>query len=202
METAYLICALLGGTLLLCQFALTALGFGSDGGDHDTHFDQGDGHDVHHDTTNDHHGSNWFVGILTFRTVVAAVAFFGLAGLTGSAKGLAPELTFLVAAAAGVGAMFLVAFLMRSLHRLNADGSVRMDKAVGQGGTVYLKIPGRKAGAGKVHLNIQNRTVECQAVTAHDELATGSKIVVVAILANDTVEVAPATAMERVSSHV
>jgi membrane protein implicated in regulation of membrane protease activity len=197
METAYLISAIIGSTLLLCQFLFTVLGIGDDdgGGDHDA--DGGHDHGGHHGL----HGGNWFVGVLTFRTVVAALAFFGLAGLAGSAKGLAPPLTLAVAIAAGVAIMFVIAFLMRSLHRLNADGSVRIEKAVGQPGVVYLRIPGHKAGAGKVHLNLQNRTVECQAVTAHDELATGSAVVVVAVVNHDTVEVAPTSVRQKDPIH-
>ena len=34
-------------------------------------------------------------------------------------------------------------------------------------GTVYLTIPGQKAGAGKVTLCLQNRSVEYQALTPH-----------------------------------
>jgi hypothetical protein len=199
MEIAYLICAVLGGTLLVCQFVMTLMGLGGDdaGGD-----DAGGDHDVHHDTTHDHHGTNWFVGVLTFRTIVAALTFFGLAGLAAHSKGLEPELTFAVALAAGAGAMFFVGWLMQQLHRLNADGSVHIERAVGQAGTVYLKVPGRKGGAGKVHLTVQNRTVECQAITAHEDLPTGARIVVVAVLNADTVEVAPVSTPEKVTTHV
>jgi hypothetical protein len=199
MEIAYLICAVLGGTLLVCQFVMTLMGLGGDdaGGD-----DAGGDHDVHHDTTHDHHGTNWFVGVLTFRTIVAALTFFGLAGLAAHSKGLEPELTFAVALAAGAGAMFFVGWLMQQLHRLNADGSVHIERAVGQAGTVYLKVPGRKGGAGKAHLTVQNRTVECQAITAHEDLPTGARIVVVAVLNADTVEVAPVSTPEKVTTHV
>ena len=54
--------------------------------------------------------------------------------------------------------------------------------AVGQTGTVYLRVPGKGAGPGKVTLNLQNRTVELEAFTAADELPTGTPIRVVAVL--------------------
>ena len=54
---------------------------------------------------------------------------------------------------------------------------------------MYLRIPGAKAGAGKVHLMLQNRTVEYQAVTAGAELPTGAPVKVVAVVNSDTVEV-------------
>jgi hypothetical protein len=102
-----------------------------------------------------------------------------------------PPLSLAIALAAAVGALFGVASLMRSLHRLKADGTVRIERAVGQPGTVYLTIPAQKAGAGKVTLTLQNRTLEYQAVTPHQQLPTGSKIVVTAVLGPDTVEVVP-----------
>ena len=197
METIYLVCALVGGTLLACQFLLAALGLGGhhDVGGHDLH--DVSGHDAHADHADhtDHADSltTWFVSLLTFRTLVAALTFFGLAGLAATREWGETRATFLVALAAGAAALFLVATLMRSLSRLKAEGTVHMHRALGRSGTVYLPIPGEKAGAGKVLLNVQNRTVECQAVTAKDGLPAGVPVVVVAILSSDTVEVAPAS---------
>jgi hypothetical protein len=90
---------------------------------------------------------------------------------------------------------------MRTLFRLQSDGSVRIGRAVGHGGTVYLPIPGHKEGVGKVLLNVQNRTMEYQAVTSEDPLPTGCKVVVVAVLGSDTVEVIPAPPAEN-TTHV
>jgi len=202
-ETVYLTCAIAGGTLLVCQFLLGLLGFGHHdtgtdhdlgGGDHDFH--GAGGHDAHGD--HDAHGSHdahhsWFVGMLTFRSVVAALTIFGLAGLASTVNFKhEPQVSLAIALAAGAGTLFGVAYLMRMLHRLKSDGTVRIERAVGQCGTVYLTIPGQKAGVGKVTLTLQNRTVEYQAVTAHPLLPTGSKVVVTAVLGPDTVEVAPA----------
>jgi hypothetical protein len=63
---------------------------------------------------------------------------------------------------------------------------------VGAQGTVYLGIPGNRAGIGKVHVNVMNRTLEYNAVTLRDALPTGASIVVVGVINADTVEVAAA----------
>jgi hypothetical protein len=200
METAYTFCAFLGGTLLVCQFLAGLLGLGHHSGiaghdghdlDHpDTHPESG--HEVAHDTQ-----MSWFLGVLTFRTMVAALTFFGLAGMAAAASALDPARTLVLALAAGGGALFLVAWLMRSLHRLQADGTVHIQRAVGRCGTVYLQIPGHRKGTGKVLLNVQNRTVEYQAVTAQEPLPTGAKITVLAVVDGSTVEVALAAPSER-----
>ena len=191
-ETIYLGCAVVGGTLLLCQFLLGLLGFG------DHHDVGGDVHDVggdHHDAHGSHDAdASWFIGVLTFRSVVAALTFFGLAGLTGTLNfHMEQPVAFAFAAVSGVGALLGVSYLMKLLHRLKSDGTVHIERAVGLNGTVYLTIPAGKKGAGKVTLNLQNRTVEYQAVTTMAALPTGAAIVVTAVVGPDTVEVAPAT---------
>jgi len=193
METAFLICAIVGGTLIACQFLLTLLGIG---GDHDS-ADHG-GHDVGgHDAGHAHghgetdHGSSWFFSMITIRTVAAAAAFFGLSGLAATRAGLEPAPTIAIAVAAGAGAFFAVGWLMRFLHKLNLDGTIQIDRAVGCRGSVYLSIPAAKAGLGKVHVTVVNRMLEYQAQTSQDALTAGTPIVVVGVIGPDTVEVAP-----------
>jgi hypothetical protein len=196
MEILYLGCAVLGGTVLVCQFVMTLVGIG---GDHDLGGDHEFGHDAGHALDHDHtqgdaheHGSSWFIGVLTFRTIVAALTFFGLAGMFGNASDYTPTTTLLIAVAAGTAALFLVAWMMRALVRMKSEGTIRIERAVGANGTVYLTVPANKSGIGKVTLNIQERTMEYQAVTSEqNELPTGAKVVAVAVIGPGTVEVAP-----------
>jgi hypothetical protein len=195
METIFLVTAVVGGTLLVCQFLLGLLGVGHhDLGGHDLHVDGS--HDVAHDAEH----ASWLVGVFTFRAIVAALTFFGLAGLAARGLGLPPLPSLAVALAAGAGALALVAALMRSLARLRSDGTARVERAVGQTGTVYLSIPAHRAGAGKVTVIVQNRTVEYQALTAGDELPTGARVLVTAVISPDTVEVLPAPIPERTAT--
>jgi hypothetical protein len=206
METLFLFCAIFGGTVLLAQFLL---GFGGDhehGGDGaedtpdavgDMHADLGghdaghsaDGHE-HHDAQV-HHGSTWMFGVLTFRTVLIGLTFFGLTGKAAMASDLAQPKPLLIAAVCGLGAMYGVYFLMRGLYKLTAEGTERIDRAVGEEGIVYLAIPGQNGGVGKVHVPVQNRTLEYEAMTAGERLATGSRVVVVGVLGAGRVEVEP-----------
>jgi hypothetical protein len=180
MDTVFLICAILGATLLVCEIVAGMFGFGHDSDtdvDTDTDADYGDGH-----------GDSFF-GMLSVRTLTAAVLFFGLGGLSAQYYGADELPAFGVACGSGLLALYLVAVAMRSLKGLKSDGTARIDRAVGHTGTVYLRVPGAKTGSGKVHLMLQNRTVEYQAVTAGDELPTGKPIKVVAVVNSDTVEV-------------
>ena len=202
METAFLVCAIVGGTLIACQFLLTLFGMGGDhdaadhgGGDHDMGGHDAGAHDHSHGAAD--HGASWFFSMLTIRTVSAAAAFFGLTGLAAHKAGLDDVPTIALAIGAGGGAFFVVGWLMRFLHKLNLDGTITIDRAVGCRGSVYLSIPAAKAGLGKVHVNVVNRMLEYQALTAQDALHTGTPIVVVGIVGPDTVEVAAASGMEK-----
>jgi hypothetical protein len=194
MTWLYTIFAIIGGTVLVCQFLLTLIGIG---GDADFADDLSDvPHDVsasgeHPDGSHGEHTStNWLFGVLTFRTVIAAIAFFGLGGLGATEGGMQSLPALAVAIVAGAGALFGVHWIMSQLQRLQDDGTVRIGRAVGKKGVVYLSIPPNKTGAGKVHLNLQNRTVEYLAMTAQDRIPTGAHVIVTEVLGPDTLAVA------------
>jgi hypothetical protein len=180
MDTFYLVCAIIGGTVMLGQFVLSVFGIG---------------HDVDHDASadsTDDHGSSWFAGILSLRAITAAIMLFGLCGLWANYDGREVPASLAFACLGGVAGLLLVAQLMRFLHGLAEEGNIQIESSVGRPATVYLTIPGKFASAGKVQLELQNRTVEYQAVTAHPEsLPTGSRVTVVAVVNSDTVEVTP-----------
>ncbi len=185
MTNLYLICALAGGTLFIVQFLLTLIGIGDHG---DVSFN--------HDSGFDHDGAAFwsFVG---FRAVVAAVTVFGLAGMAARSTSAAAPFSPLIAVASGVVMLVVVGFAMRGLNRLNTDGTSDIQNARGALGTVYIPIPAANQGLGKVQIDVQNRTLEAQAVTFADALETGTKIVVVDIVSPDTVEVIAVSQMRN-----
>ncbi len=191
----YTIFAIVGGTVLVCQFLLTLIGIGGDADFaddlSDVPHDASAGGGEHADGSHGEHSStNWLFGVLTFRTVIAAITFFGLAGLGATEGGMRSLPALALAVVAGAGALFGVHWIMSQLHRLQDDGTVRIGRAVGKKGVVYLTVPPNKTGAGKVHLNLQNRTVEYLAMTAHDRIPTGAQVIVTEVLGPDTVAVA------------
>ncbi len=175
MDTLYLVCAALGGTILVVQTALMFIGLGGDAGDV---ADVGD-----------FDGADVAFKVLSFKTVVAFLAFFGIGGLAAQGRGWDPTQVLLVALGAGAVAMILVAYLMTALLKLQSQGNVDLGKAVGVQGKVYLRIPAENQGLGKVILEVQGRRLECKAVTRGAELPTGAQVTVVATPAQDTVEV-------------
>ena len=127
--------------------------------------------------------------MLSLRTIVAALAFFGLAGLAAQAAKCSDFTSLAIAACAGLGAMYAVYAMLCSMRSLQAEGTARIQRAVGRQATVYLHIPAQQKGAGKIQINLQNRTMEYLATTAGDAIPSGATVVVTKILGSDTVEV-------------
>ena len=191
MEFVYLACAAVGGTLLVIQFVTTVVGLGGEDVDFDVGANVPDDLDFG-DPGGDAavYGSTWIFTVISFKTLVAAFTFFGLAGMAGQSAGWPNISALFVALVAGLSVMFMVHWLMQGLHKLNHDGSVRIERAVGKRGTVYVPIPPGKEGEGKVQMRLQNRIVELKAVTSQTEkLPTGASVEVVQILTPTTVEV-------------
>jgi hypothetical protein len=137
-----------------------------------------------------HPGAHWFYEVISLRTLSAAVTFFGLAGKTATSAGYGALHSFVVATIVGLAAMYAVYWLFKQVYKLQHAGTENIRNAIGASAVVYVPIPGKRAGAGKVTFRLQNRLVEYQAVTEEDSrLTTGEKVIVVAIVNSDTVRV-------------
>jgi len=179
MTTFFLACAALGGVMLLLQLVFSLAG-ADHGASHELH----DGHDTHH-------GEG--LHLFSVRALSAGLAFFGFGGLVGLRfGGVGALVAFPMAVVLGIAALVGVSWATRAMLRLEDDGTLDIQNAVGTSGDVYLSIPAHRAGAGKVHLTVQNRLVELQAVTSHHAaIPTGSRILIVDVVGPDTVDVVP-----------
>ena len=191
MQTFFLTCAILGGGILVVQLVLGLLGIVHDGVDahQEIHVDQ-------------HGGASEGLNLLSVRAVSAGLGFFGVGGMAGLATGLGLIAALPLGIALGLAAMIGTAMITRWMLSMEDDGSVSIHGAVGSTGTVYLAIPGERAGAGKVLLTLQNRTVEYQAVTSQGPLPTGASILVVDVVGPDTVDVVPDPIAKELSNAV
>jgi hypothetical protein len=149
-------------------------------------------HDVHADAHHDVHDqeSSLFFKLLGFRSLVAALTFFGLGGGLAQSAGAPDILTFGFAVTLGALAMVGVAWIFNLLMRLREEGNVHIENALGAHAVVYLTIPEKRQGMGKVTVTIQDRSMECNAVTSGDRLPTGRTVTITDIIDATTVEVA------------
>ena len=184
LQQVFIFCSVLGGTILVIQTVLSLIGIGEAGLDVDVETDIADGEA-------DHHHSDFAVfKIISFRTVVAGLTFFGLAGWGTLASSGSPLLAVIVAVLAAWVAVLIVYSIYRWMDSMKFQGNVSEEKLIGATGSVYVRIPSQGKGAGKVLVTQQNRTMEYEAFTAGSELSTGTQIIVTKVLTPSTVEVA------------
>jgi hypothetical protein len=185
MQEIFLLCLGLGALVLIGQIALGVLGAS---------------HILPDALESIEAGAEDGLHLLSVRSVAAAATLFGAVGLwlTGGV-GVPGLLALPLALGAGLAAGVATAFLTRQLLRFESSGTLRLDNAVGEAGTVYLPIPPRRGGFGKVQFTLQGRTVELRAVS--DEalpLPTGSAVIIVAVVDGETVEVTPTPIIEGI----
>ncbi|QDV38681.1 hypothetical protein [Tautonia plasticadhaerens] len=191
MGTFFLICAAIGGTILVLQLGLTLLGLGGDLAGADAvdlpDLPDGDGGDgaVGHEGA----GFSDLARKLTFQAVVSFLAFFGIGGLSARGSDWSPGLSLATATAVGLAATALLGYAFGGLRKLQGSGSLRLSNAVGEVGRVYLRVPGGEGGVGKVIVTVQGRSEELRAVTPGPELRAGEAVVVTRVVDDRTLEV-------------
>jgi len=158
--------------ILLIQTVMLLFGLGGEGDGAADHGGFDGDHDCDTDCDHDHDHSALDDGGMRLITVRGIVAFFAVGGWLGVAMidlGLHPAIAVLISLAGGFGALSLVAFILKSVMKLQADGNVDYDNAVGLQGEVYMQIPPSCTGKGKINFTVQERYVEVDAMTTHTE---------------------------------
>ena len=176
MTSFFWICLLLGGGIVVLQFGASLFGFD------------------HHDTPHGEFGHGPIsegLRLFSLRALSAGVAFFGLGGLAALRLGLPSLLAIPIGALAGVAAAIGVSAVFRGMKRLECDQTFRLSNAVGKSADVYLSIPAQRSGTGKIHVTIQERLLELDAITPEAEIPTGTRVLVIDSIAPATVIVVP-----------
>ena len=76
--------------------------------------------------------------------------------------------------------LFGIAYLMKAVLKLQSNGTMQLGAAVGKTGEVYIPIPPKGKGRGKINIIVQDKYVELDAVTNSEEtLKTGETVRVV-----------------------
>jgi membrane protein implicated in regulation of membrane protease activity len=158
------IIALLFSLLFLIQTVISFI-IGSGDGD----LDSFDSHD---------HGDA--ASFFTLRNMIAFFTMFGWAGLAAYNSGLSNGWVVAIAVVAGASIVYLLYFIMKKAAGMRQSGTLQMKNAITQVGEVYLRIPARRGGMGKVQIQVQGRLIEADAMTDDEEdIPTGRPIKVI-----------------------
>ena len=145
-----------------------------------------------HDTGHAGGGMN----LLTFRNLVNFLLGFGWTAILLQDAVPSVSLRLLIATLVGVVLVAIVMLLFKWLTGMQESGNINVYKsAVDCQGTVYLTIPGERAGEGKVQITINNAVREYAALTDGPTLKTGTRIRVVEVVSATTLLVEELTSI-------
>ncbi len=176
--------------LLLLQMLLTIVGGGHDGGvdiSDTSGIDMPDTMDFDIDADTDVpdtiDGGNpadfGNLRLLTLQTLVTFLAVFGWVSIICISSGMPNLGGIAIGTACGLAMMFLVAKIVQASRKLVENGVLNLKNAIGETATVYLTIPPKNAGSGKITMRLQGRFGEFDAVNAgQTALPTGAQVIV------------------------
>lgn len=164
--------------LLIVQIVMMLIGFGSGGdtdADCDCDVDVSDGGEV----LDADHG----FGLFTVRGLIAFFTVGGWVGYTLSDNHVV--LAVILALASGGLALVLMGLLLKWLTSLQSNGNLRYDDAIGLIGDVYLTVPPKDNGKGKINVLLNERLTELSAVqTGETPIQTGKKVKIIGVIAD------------------
>ncbi len=137
--------------------------------------------------TDDFDGVDDGMHIFSVRSVMSFLMFYGWTGLAAIERGgISWWGVSGISLLAGAVMMFFTAWLLFLLLKLQESGTMRIANAIGKQGEVYLTIPAKKNGNGKVQIIVQGGLKTLDAITEETEdIKTGLFIEVIDVI-NDT----------------
>lgn len=198
LEQVFYYCAIPATIVLVLQTILSVFGIGHGDGD----FDGGGNTDfsAHLDTNmdldNDFSGdtlaessnidaieSASSLRFFSIRGIVAFFSLFGWVGVVLAESGLNTFVVFFIATICGLIGMFVIAVMFYLISKMQRNGNIDIKNAIGHTGQVYLTIPAKQSGTGKIQIIIQERLTEVNAMTnSYKPLSTGTMVRVVDII--------------------
>ena len=124
---------------------------------------------------------------LSLKNIVAFFAMFGWSGLGFIHAGLSVWLIILLSVLCGFLMMLAMATLFYFMAKLSETGNLRMKNAIGKLGEVYLTIPAKQGGLGKVQMTIQGTLHTLDAMTNDEEPIVTSAIIQVVDVIDDQI---------------
>ncbi|NQU85818.1 MAG: hypothetical protein HQ541_08665 [Mariniphaga sp.] len=114
---------------------------------------------------------------ISLKNIVAFFTVFGWSGIGFIHSGLDTWLVILLSMICGLLMMVAMATLFYFMSRLAESGTLKMNNAIGKLGEVYLIIPAKRKGLGKVQLNVQGSLRTLDAITDESEDLPTSSII-------------------------
>lgn len=170
LERIFAAIAIPATVILVVQTILLLFGLsGSSDGDLSVDNDQGG---LSHD-----HDFDPGLRIFTVRGFIAFFSVFGWSGIVFLRFGTSTAFAIIAALILGFISMVLVGLAIWGFIKLQADGTANIHSAVGSTATVYIAIPPRRKGLGKVTVMVSGSLKELDACTDYEKKIPRDEIV-------------------------
>ncbi|MBS4536947.1 NfeD family protein [Clostridium sp. D2Q-11] len=121
----------------------------------------------------------------TIRNFIIFFTVFGWSGIAFSDMGFSEVSTIVISSVLGIIVMLIVAALFYFIMNLASSGNIDLNNSIGATGSVYIPIPAKGKGTGKVQILIQDSLKEVEAITKGKAISTGERVKVLEILDNN-----------------
>jgi len=124
---------------------------------------------------------------LTLKNLIGFFTIFSWTGIACLESGLSTALTLLIASIAGLLMVGLMAGLFYLMMKTGADGTMKINDAIGQSGEVYLTIRAKRAGIGKIQVKVGGSLRTLDAMTDDEEPLPTGQLARVTQIVNDNI---------------
>ena len=178
LEQFFAVIAIPSTIILVIQTIISAFTFGGDS-DVDTM-----------DTDTSIELSDISFRMFTVRGFIAFFSIFGWSGLVMLKNQVPVGVSIFLAVIFGMLSMALVAYAFILFMKLQSNGALNINNAIGISGTVYIPIPPNRKGRGKITILVSERLSEFDAVTDEDlQISSELAVTVVAVTGENTLVV-------------
>jgi membrane-bound ClpP family serine protease len=119
--------------------------------------------------------------LFSFRNLINFLLGFSWAGITFFS--IISNQFLLITFSVLIGALFVAVFfiIIKQLQKLVENNSFNINNTIGKTADVYLAIPERKTGKGKVQLSVKGAFHELEAITENERIETGAVVKIVSV---------------------
>jgi hypothetical protein len=125
---------------------------------------------------------------LSLQTVITFLTSFSWISIIFVSSGLAAPIAVGIGVGCGLLMMLTVAKMVQMSRKLVENGAINLKNAIGETATVYVTVPPKDQGTGKITMQLQGRFGEFDAVSADNTtLGSGAQVLVTDVVGDTLV---------------
>lgn len=140
---------------------------------------------LHADFDGDFSGTDAPFQLFSLRNLINFLLGFSWTGISFFTTISNKSLLIFLAIAVGILFLFSFFFIIKQVQKLAEDNSFKLSNTLNKTAEVYLTIPERKTGKGKIMISVNGSFHELDAMTENDKIPSGSVVKVIRIENSD-----------------